>query len=160
MILCPDLVLEPDGVVRGNVAVELRDGRIAALHEASAVLHDADAIRLSGRLLAPGCVNAHSHAFQRGLRGRVEQAAPGQDDFWTWRQAMYDAAGALDPDSVRSATEACYREARAAGFTATGEFHYVHHQPDGTPYAEPNALALAVVEAARAVGMRLVVLVA
>jgi formimidoylglutamate deiminase len=160
VLLCPDLVLEPDGTVRDNVAVELRGGRIAALHDASSVLHDVDAVHLTGRLLTAGCVNAHSHAFQRGLRGIVEHRRGSDDDFWSWREAMYDAAAALDPASIRVASEACFREARAAGFTAVGEFHYVHHRPDGRPYEEPNELALAVVEAARAAGVRLVLLMA
>jgi formimidoylglutamate deiminase len=160
VLLCPDLVLEPDGTVRDNVAVELRGGRIAALHEAASVRHDVDAVHMPGRLLTAGCVNAHSHAFQRTLRGRVERRRGADDDFWSWRQAMYDAAGALEPGSIREVSEACFREARSAGFTAVGEFHYVHHRPDGTPYDEPNALALAVVEAARAAGIRLVLLLA
>src|SRR5262249_38604440 len=156
----PDLVLEPDGVVRDNVAVELRDGLIEGLHDASHVLHDVDAVLLSGRLLTAGCVNAHSHAFQRSLRGRVERVSRSgvEDDFWSWRQAMYAAAARPDRAAVGQASEAGFREARAAGFTAVGEFHYVHPRPDGRPYPEPNELALAVVDAARAVGIRLVLL--
>src|ERR1700742_4893017 len=107
-----------------------------------------------------GFANAHSHAFQRALRGRVERIDPEHphDDFWTWREEMYAAAGALDPVGVLRASEACFREARAAGYSTVGEFHYVHHQPDGTPYADPNALAHAVCDAARAAGIRLLLL--
>jgi formimidoylglutamate deiminase len=158
VILVPELVLGPDAVVRADLAVEVVDGKIAALLPAA----DApdDAIRLPRRLLIPGLVNAHSHAFQRALRGRVERIDPDHphDDFWTWREEMYAAAGALDPEGVRRASEACFREARAAGYTTVGEFHYVHHQPDGTPYDDPNELAKAVCEAARAAGIRLVLL--
>ena len=80
--------------------------------------------------------NAHSHAFQRGLRGRAERLAPDRDDFWSWRTEMYRLAGELDPDSMRATAEATYREMVGAGYGAVGEFHYVHHQPDGTPYEE------------------------
>ena len=109
----------------------------------------------------PGLVNAHSHAFQRALRGRVERVDPEHphDDFWTWREEMYAAASALDPDVASGASaRRCFREARAAGYTTVGEFHYIHHQPDGTPYDEPNELAHAVCDAARAAGIRLVLL--
>jgi formimidoylglutamate deiminase len=104
--------------------------------------------------------NAHSHAFQRRLRGTAERmrAGDGRDDFWSWREAMYDLARSADPDSLRRDAEAAFAEMRAAGYGAVGEFHYVHHQPDGTPYDDPNELALAVVEAARAAGLRLVLL--
>ena len=87
--------------------------------------------------------NAHSHAFQRGLRGRAERLAPDRDDFWTWRTEMYALAGELDPDSMRAAgRRGRIAEMVGAGYGAVGEFHYVHHQPDGTPYDERNAMAL------------------
>ena len=95
--------------------------------------------------------NAHSHAFQIGLRGAAERPAPaarGADDFWSWRTEMYRLAGALDPDSMRAAGERAYRRMADAGYGSVGEFHYVHHQPDGRPYAEPNAMAIALAEAA------------
>jgi formimidoylglutamate deiminase len=107
----------------------------------------------------PAMVNAHSHAFQRDLRGVAERPSPGgQDDFWSWREAMYRLAGALDPDSLREAAERVYAEMAAAGYGAVGEFHYVHHQPDGTPYGEPNAMAHALAEAAGAAGLAIVLL--
>jgi formimidoylglutamate deiminase len=103
--------------------------------------------------------NAHSHAFQRGLRGRAERPSPaGSDDFWTWRTAMFRLAGELDPDRMRVIAEQAYREMAAAGYGAVGEFHYVHHQPDGAPYANPNEMAIAVAEAARAAGLPIVLL--
>jgi formimidoylglutamate deiminase len=157
VLLAPDLVLEPGGTVRGGVCVEVRGGRIEAVEEREP---GGEAVRLAHRLLAPGAVDAHSHAFQVALRGRAERSAGRDDDFWSWREAMYAAAGALDPGSIRAVSERCFREARAAGYTCVGEFHYVHHRPDGTPYDEPNALALAVCEAARAAGVRLVLLLA
>jgi formimidoylglutamate deiminase len=103
----------------------------------------------------PAMVSAHSHAFQRDLRGAAERA---EDDFWSWREPMYRLAGALDPDSLRDVALRCYAEMRAAGYGVVGEFHYVHHRSDGTPYEEPNAMALAVVDAARAAGLGLVLL--
>jgi len=109
----------------------------------------------------PAMVNAHSHAFQRDLRGAAERPAPeahAADDFWSWREAMYRLAGGHDPDSMRAAAGRAYAEMAAAGYGAVGEFHYVHHQPDGTPYADPNAMAVAVAEAARAAGLVVVLL--
>ncbi|MGZ4216658.1 MAG: formimidoylglutamate deiminase [Solirubrobacteraceae bacterium] len=102
--------------------------------------------------------NAHSHAFQRGLRGRAERLAPDRDDFWSWRTEMYRLAGELDPDTMRAAAESTYREMVGAGYGAVGEFHYVHHQPDGTPYDEPNAMAVAVADAGVAAGLEVVML--
>ena len=101
----------------------------------------------------PAMVNAHSHAFQRDLRGAAERPAPGAhaaDDFWSWREAMYRLAAGHDPGSMRAAATGAYAEMAAAGYGAVGEFHYVHHQPDGTPYPDPNAMAIAVAEAALA----------
>jgi formimidoylglutamate deiminase len=107
----------------------------------------------------PAMANAHSHAFQRDLRGAAERPSPGgEDDFWSWREAMYRLAGALDPDSLREVAGRVYAEMAAAGYGAVGEFHYVHHQPDGTPYAEPNAMAHALAEAAGAAGVAIVLL--
>jgi formimidoylglutamate deiminase len=106
----------------------------------------------------PAMPNAHSHAFQRRLRGTAERTRSGGDDFWSWREAMYDLARRLDPDWLRREAEAAFAEMRSAGYGAVGEFHYVHHQPDGTPYDDPNELAHALVEAARAAGIRLVLL--
>jgi formimidoylglutamate deiminase len=103
--------------------------------------------------------NAHSHAFQRGLRGRAERLSPdGADDFWTWRTEMFALASSLDPDAIHALARETYDEMAAAGYGAVGEFHYVHHQPDGTPYPEPNAMAIAVAEAALAAGLEAVML--
>jgi formimidoylglutamate deiminase len=109
----------------------------------------------------PAMVNAHSHAFQRDLRGAAERPAPeahAADDFWSWREAMYALARGHDPASMREAAGRVYAEMAAAGYGAVGEFHYVHHQPDGTPYEDPNAMAKAVAEAALAAGLRIVLL--
>jgi len=103
-------------------------------------------------------VNAHSHAFQRDLRGVAERPGSPDDDFWSWRTEMFRLAGALDPESMREVAARVYGEMAAAGYGAVGEFHYVHHRPDGTPYDDPNAMAIAVAEAALAAGLRIVLL--
>ena len=109
----------------------------------------------------PAMVNAHSHAFQRDLRGRAERPAPDavtRDDFWTWRDAMYRLAGSLDPASMSEVAGRAYEEMAASGYGAVGEFHYVHHRPDGRPYDDANALAIAVAEAGVAAGLMVVML--
>ncbi len=114
---------------------------------------------MSARASIPAMVNAHSHAFQRALRGRGERPSPGhRDDFWTWRTEMFRLAGALDPTTMRQLAREAYDEMFAAGYGVVGEFHYVHHQPDGTPYPEPNEMAHAVAEAAVSAGLGIVLL--
>ncbi|MCA1848246.1 MAG: amidohydrolase family protein, partial [Actinobacteria bacterium] len=151
--LVPDLLLDARGA-RSGVGVTVEDGRVVEVGPAP------DGERLPGRALAPGFVNAHSHAFQRNLRGRVERVDPDRphDDFWTWRTRMYALAEGLDPGSIREASRDCYREMLSCGYTSVAEFHYVHHRPDGEPYEDPNALAKAAAEAADEVGIRLVLL--
>ena len=151
--LIPDLVLDARGV-RGGLGVTIEEGRISEVGPAT------ERERLPGKTLAPGFVNDHSHAFQRGLRGaveRIESSRP-HDDFWTWRERMYALAEGLTPDSMRQASRRCYEEMLSAGFTSVTEFHYVHHRPDGTPYEDPNALAKAVALAAEDAGIRLLLL--
>ena len=105
----------------------------------------------------PAMADVHSHAFQRDLRGIGERSEP-MADFWSWREEMYRLAEALDPGAMREVAGRVYRELAAAGYGAVGEFHYVHHQPDGTPHEEPNAMALAVAEAAAEAGLTIVLL--
>lgn len=97
--------------------------------------------------------NCHSHVFHRALRGRA-----GGDSFWSWRDDMYALAAVLDPDLLHQLARATYAEMRLAGIDAVGEFHYLHHQPDGTPYDDPNAMGEALIVAARDVGLRLCLL--
>jgi formimidoylglutamate deiminase len=151
--LLPDLLLDARDA-RDGVAVTVEDGRVVEVGPTT------DGERLPGRALAPGFVNAHSHAFQRELRGRVERRDPDhpEDDFWTWRERMYALAEGLDPASMHEASRRCYREMLRAGYTSVAEFHYVHHRPDGAPYDDPNTLAKAVAEAAEEEGMRIVLL--
>lgn len=105
---------------------------------------------------APGFVNAHSHLFHRLLRGRTHDRG---GDFWQWRELMYDAAGRLNPEHYRALALAVFAEMLEAGYTAVGEFHYLHHRPDGTPYTDPeHAMELAIASAAVEVGIRLTLL--
>ncbi len=136
------------------MGVTVEDGRIVEVGPATY------GERLPGRAIAPGFANDHSHAFQRGLRGRVEQKDPSRphDDFWTWRERMYALAGSLDPYSIRRISERCFHEMLSAGYTSATEFHYVHHKSDGSPHEDPNALAKAVAEAAASAGIRLLLL--
>ena len=107
----------------------------------------------------PAMVNAHSHAFQRGLRGRAERLSPDQtDDFWTWRTEMFKLAGSLDPPAMYALAREAFVEMGQAGYGAVGEFHYVHHQPDGTPYEDRNEMALTVAEAAIVAELEIVML--
>jgi formimidoylglutamate deiminase len=105
----------------------------------------------------PAMVNAHSHAFQLDLRGIGERSHPG-DDFWSWRTEMYRLAGSHDPASMGAVGARVYGAMAAAGYGTVGEFHYVVHQPDGRPYAEPNAMAIALAEAAVGAGLEIVLL--
>jgi formiminoglutamate deiminase len=106
-------------------------------------------------IVLPGFANAHSHVFHRALRGRTHGDG---GDFWSWREHMYAVTERLDPDSYLELARAVFAEMVLAGYTAVGEFHYLHHQPDGRPYADPNAMGRALVEAAHEAGMRLTLL--
>ncbi len=105
--------------------------------------------------MIPGLANTHSHAFHRALRGRTQA---GRGDFWAWREQMYAVADRLDPETYVALARATYAEMALAGITCVGEFHYVHHQPGGVPYSDPNAMGAALVEAAAQVGLRLTLL--
>ena len=110
--------------------------------------------RLRDRALLPGFVDAHSHAFQRGLRGRGELFPEGAGSFWSWREAMYSLVDSLDANGFYRLTLQAFRELRAAGVTAIGEFHYFHHGPDGDDFAFDEL----VLKAASRAGVRLVLL--
>ncbi len=135
------------------------DGRIAAIEKQRDGGTGAGQVeRLPDVVLLPGFVNTHSHVFQRALRGHTHRPLSQQDSFWTWRRAMYAEAQRLNPDLLYALALSTYREMLAAGYTSVGEFHYVHHQPDGQPYANPNAMAEAVLHAGREAGIRVVLL--
>ncbi len=112
-----------------------------------------------GLLLLPALTTAHSHAFQRGMRGLAQRrGASVTDDFWTWRGQMYHLASSLTPETIEHVSRVAFRELRRAGVDTVGEFHYVHHAPDGTPYARRTELAERVVQAALDAGLRVALL--
>ena len=115
---------------------------------------------MSATLSLPALATAHSHAFQRGMRGMAQRGrtSGAADSFWSWRGAMYDAARALDEASIEAVSRVAFRELRRVGVRTVGEFHYVQHQPDGTPYAQRTLLAEAVVRAAKYEGLRVALL--
>jgi len=135
-----------------GVLLEVAGGRLTAV--TPGVAPSDDAYQLRG-LTLPGLANAHSHAFQRALRGRTHA---GEGSFWTWREQMYELAGSLDPDATYALSRAAFGEMALAGITCVGEFHYLHHAPDGTPYDDPNAMGRAVLAAARSAGLRITLL--
>ncbi len=111
-----------------------------------------------GRWVLPGMPNLHSHAFQRAMAGLAERRGHAEDSFWTWREVMYAFAGRVGPDELRAIAAQLYVEMLKAGYTHVCEFHYLHHQPDGRPYADPAAMALAIVDAAQEAGIGLTLL--
>ena len=156
----PDLLFS-GGRVRAGEALVVRDGRVESV---GALPDGAERVPLRRRAILPGLVAAHSHAFQRAIRGRTEHRTRAAesggriDDFWTWREAMYAAAERLDPDDLFAVSKFCFLEMARAGITAVGEFHYLHRDPAGRAYADPNALDLAVARAAQEAGLRVVLL--
>jgi formimidoylglutamate deiminase len=134
-------------------------GRLAAVTRGqaapSAAGREEPVTRLPRRALLPGFVNAHSHAFQRGLRGRGETFPAGAGDFWSWREEMYGLVSRLTEERLYELCLAAFREMRAAGVTAVGEFHYLHHRDaDGLDFAFDDV----VLAAAAAAPIRVVLL--
>jgi formimidoylglutamate deiminase len=151
----PDLIYI-DGHFHADRALVCDEGRIVSIVERT----DApNAIRLKNRALLPGLINAHSHAFQRVIRGRTEHRSQHtSDSFWTWREQMYKAANRLGPEEIYAASRMAFLEMALTGITSVGEFHYIHHAPDGSVYDDPNLLAREVIRAARDVGIRIALL--
>jgi formiminoglutamate deiminase len=145
--------LLPEGF-RTDVRVTLRNGVIAGVE--SGVPAGAGDVRC-GPLL-PGMPNLHSHAFQRGMAGLAETRGAGPDSFWSWRETMYRFALGMTPDDLEAVAAQLQVEMLQAGFTRVGEFHYLHHDADGTPYADPGEMAARLAAAAAATGIRLTVL--
>ncbi|MGY0561645.1 formimidoylglutamate deiminase [Luteimonas sp. A277] len=106
----------------------------------------------------PAIPNLHSHAFQRAMAGMAERRTDPADSFWTWRETMYRFAGRMTPDTMRAVAAQLYVEMLEAGYGSVCEFQYVHHQPDGRPYADAAEMSLALVEAAREAGIRMTLL--
>ena len=112
----------------------------------------ADAERIDGPLI-PGMPNLHSHAFQRAMAGLTEARGRDGDSFWTWRTQMYAFVERIDPEQARDIAAQAYVEMLRAGYTTVGEFHYLHHRPDGSPYASPSEMSDAIIDAARETGL-------
>jgi formiminoglutamate deiminase len=144
--------LDAAGPVR-DVLIEVADGRFTAVTPHVRPVPPG-AVRLAG-LTLPGLANTHSHAFHRALRGRTHT---GEGTFWTWREQMYALAARLDPINYLALARATYAEMALAGVTCVGEFHYLHHAPNGTPYADPNEMGAALVTAAHLAGIRITLL--
>jgi formimidoylglutamate deiminase len=145
--------LLPEGIAC-NVAVTVVEGRIQSVTPQAV----AGPVPLTRGLALPGMPNVHSHAFQRALAGATEVAGAGRDSFWTWRDAMYRFLDRLETADVGAIASYVYMEMLEAGYTSVGEFHYLHHQPDGSAYENPATLALAVRAAASQAGIRQVLL--
>jgi formiminoglutamate deiminase len=141
-----------DGRTAAGVAIEVEAGRFRSI--VSDVVAPPDAHRLSGLTLA-GLANAHSHAFHRALRSRTQTE---RGTFWTWRDVMYRAANRLEPDSYHRLARATFAEMALSGITCVGEFHYLHHLPDGSAYANPNEMGDALLAAATEAGVRITLL--
>ena len=115
-------------------------------------------VNLPGKALMPGFVNAHSHSFQRLIRGKSESRTVSGTDFWSWRGTMYHGAARLDPKDVYDVARMAFLEMVLAGTTTVGEFHYLHNAQDGRAYEDPNLLSKQVIAAAQSVGVRIVLL--
>lgn len=163
--LFADYALLPDGFARAVRFDIGPDGCFTAVTPGAAA---SGAEPLRGPVL-PGLVDLHSHAFQRALAGLAERSAaapaqgteataPAQDSFWTWRQVMYRFLAALTPEDVQTIATMLYIELLRHGYTTVSEFHYLHHAPDGQPYAEPAQMSLRLIEAARTAGIALTLL--
>ena len=135
-----------------NVRITVSNGVIASVEDG--VDAQASDVRISG-VVMPGFVNAHSHAFHRALRGHTHGGA---GDFWSWRTPMYEIANRLTPETYGELAAMTFAEMALSGITGVGEFHYIHHQQDGTRYANPNEMGLAMVAASQRAGIRMALL--
>lgn len=146
--------LLPQGFAR-NVKLTVDDGFVAAVELDAAPAGEGR--RFAGIAL-PGMPNLHSHAFQRGMAGLSEQRGAPEDSFWTWREVMYRFLDRLDPEDVQAIAAQAFVEMLEGGFTALAEFHYLHHDKDGRPYANIAAMGQAIAAAAQETGLGLTLL--
>lgn len=109
-------------------------------------------------VIVPGMANLHSHAFQHAMAGLAEIRGPGDDSFWSWRTLMYRLALSMSPDQMQAVASKLYMDMLEAGFTRVGEFHYLHHQPDGSPYDDRAEMAVRIAAAAEETGLGLTLL--
>jgi formimidoylglutamate deiminase len=155
----PDL-LYADGRFQANVGLLVAEDGFAVgiVPQAGPLPANCEVVWLPGKAMLPGLVNAHSHSFQRLIRGRTESRRASGRDFWSWRGSMYHAAAALGPEEIYHVARMAFLEMALAGTTTVGEFHYLHRQPDGKPYGDPNLMAKQVIAAAASVGIRIALL--
>ena len=153
----PELLYSDGRFVAGGEVLVGEDGCVVAARE-GVDLSAVKVVDLHGKALLPGFVNAHSHAFQRLIRGKSESRVVSGRDFWSWRGTMYHAASRLDAQQVYDVARMAFLEMVLAGTTTVGEFHYLHNAPDGQPYDDPNVLGKQVIAAAQSVGIRIVLL--
>ena len=152
----PELIYDGRRFLRDTAVVTNTQGQLIELAPAGTF---STGIRLKNRAILPGLVNAHSHAFQRVIRGRTEyRSQDTADSFWTWRELMYRAANTLDFADIYVASRMAFLEMALSGITAVGEFHYLHHSPDGQKFDDPNLIAKEVIRAANDVGLRIALL--
>ena len=148
--LFAETALLPTGWASAVLFEITADGSLSAVR--SGIDEPAAVPRASGPVI-PGMPNLHSHAFQRAMAGLAEQAGPSDDSFWTWREVMYDFALRLQPEPVEAIAAQLYVEMLKAGYTAVGEFHYLHHDPQGKPYADLAEMSQRVISAAGRAGI-------
>jgi len=143
-----------------NSLIETVGDRISRTHSIADYPHPERIEDLGEVAIIPGLVNAHSHSFQRIIRSATEFVRYERrlDSFWTWRERMYEAATSLEPEDVYDVARVAFLEMLRTGITSVGEFHYIHHRPDGSTYADPNELAMRVINAARDTGIRICLL--
>jgi formimidoylglutamate deiminase len=151
----PDLLYAGGRFASGVGLLTDEEGAVAGIVPAREATGKMERVRLAGKALLPGMVNAHSHTFQRLIRGRSENRSSNGDTFWTWREAMYRAAATLSPEEVYAVARMTFLEMMRAGITTVGEFHYLHRTPEGGAYDDANLLAKQVVDAALSVGVRI-----
>ena len=144
--------LLPDGIARDVLLEVDAAGLIERIGPARA--SGTNAPRLHRGLALPGMPNLHSHAFQRAMAGSAEVAAGAERSFWGWREVMYRFVERLAPEDVEAIAAFLYVEMLEAGYTAVAEFHYLHHDPAGRPYADTATMAAAVRGGAEASGLR------
>jgi formiminoglutamate deiminase len=148
-----DTALLPQGWAR-DIRIAVADGKITAL-ETGTQMHAEDE---RGAIALPGLSNLHSHGFQRGMAGLAETRGPAADNFWTWRELMYRFLDRLRPEDVEATTAQAYVEMLETGYTRVGEFHYLHHDVSGAPYANRAELGERIAAAATGTGINLTLL--
>jgi formimidoylglutamate deiminase len=156
MLYRPELLYSQGRFTSGSGILVSEGGRVLAAGNGAPIAL-AETVDLPGKALLPGFINAHSHTFQRLIRGKSESRVMSGRDFWSWRGTMYHAAARLDPQDVYDAARMAFLEMVLSGTTTVGEFHYLHNAPDGRPYDDPNLLSKQVIAAAQSVGIRSVV---